>query len=96
MCAHACNHCRHKTEDTYGSVVKWLAPGTKEALRAYLQFDTECKTLLVPPRTGTRYLSVHHALVHYWKELGFEGQGPKVNLVRKMFHVRLLEKASAT
>lgn len=85
----------HKTSIHYGELAKWFAPGTIEAIKAYLTLPRRSgvKTLFMPVGEDTEFISWPGTLYRFAKRyLPEKHQRPTVNLMRKMFHNKLVEE----
>ena len=83
---------KHKTSKIYGSLAKWVAPGTIQAIKVYMDFplqNTHSK-LLAPCGSEVEKVSVPHYLDRFCalflKDVKVK---PTVNLMRKWFHTVL-------
>lgn len=87
----------HKTSNTYGSLAKWIAPGTAQAIKVYLDLPCRAsvKTLFVPLDEDMDHISIPKALkkfcVVYLPESCTQ---PTVNLMRKWYHTELYRLAT--
>lgn len=82
----------HKTSNTYGSLAKWIAEGTAEAIRIYLSLPCrpEVKTFLVPIKEHQDTISIPAAFKRFCKVyLPKTYTWPTVNLMRKWYHTEL-------
>jgi hypothetical protein len=83
----------HKTSHIYGSLAKWLAPGTVSAIKVYLRLprDNKVITFLAPANDGVDRADVPHYL-HRFAELFLPKRypSPTVNLFRKWYHTELV------
>jgi hypothetical protein len=82
----------HKTSNTYGSLAKWIAPGTLEAIKVYM--DLPCRpgvqTLFVPVNESTDHMDIPKTFGKFCKAfLPKECSKPTVNLMRKWYHTEL-------
>lgn len=82
---------KHKTASVYGSIAKWLAPGTAQSLRAYMALPLGDTTMLFAPvDESVETVDVPSYLRSFCKEyLPVDKTPPTVNLLRKWFHTEL-------
>lgn len=83
----------HKTSHLYGSLAKWLAPGTVAAVKVYLRLPRNSSVIhfLSPCDDGVTYADVPHYM-HRFAELFLSKKysSPTVNLFRKWYHTELV------
>ena len=87
---------RHKTYKTYGDLIKYLTPGLREALRAYMSLPRPegYDYLLVPVRITTEVVSARWSLDVFNKTFVRKRGAlvsPRTNHIRKLFHNKLME-----
>lgn len=82
---------QHKTVKHYGELAKWLAPGTRAALAAYIALPGKHTDLLLDPvRSTTDTVSIHKLLPAFGATYCPKQGPPACNLVRKLFHTKLV------
>ena len=89
---------QHKTAYIYGSLAKWLAPGTIEAIKVYLKLPrrSDILSFLVPCFATTARADIAKHLQHFGKTyLPTAPVWPTVNLLRKWYHTVLCKMARA-
>jgi hypothetical protein len=83
---------KHKTSHIYGTLAKWLAPGTVHALRAYLRLPRKITTLtlLSPCDDGIDTIDLSYYFRKFCSTY-FKSScaHPTVNLMRKYYHTEL-------
>jgi hypothetical protein len=86
----------HKTSHIYGSLAKWLAPGTAHACKVYLRLprDASRQAFLLPAGDDVARADVPHYLRRF-AELFVPKKftSPTVNLFRKWYHTVLVNLA---
>ena len=84
---------KHKTSHVYGNLSKWLAPGTIASMMCYGRLPRRdgVDTFLVPTTAG-QAINVPGALRRFGeKYILDEFNHPKVTILRKMYHTKLME-----
>lgn len=88
----------HKTSSTYGSLAKWVAPGTAQAIKTYMSLPCRegIKTLFVPLDEEADHISIPKAFQKFCKAyLPATCTHPTVNLMRKWYHTELYKMATS-
>jgi len=81
----------HKTNDTYGTLAKYVPAGSMEAMKVYCNLPGKTTDLLLEPASPQSLnVSVHQHLKKFGRMFLNEPEPPNSNLIRKQYHTMLL------